>query len=233
MVKAKQLKIMRKKLEKLDKVNNPLSILVETTPPGGDENAPHDDTRRIFVSDRPEPLVVDYCASKDMSNEIRKECLELFQVNMGELYRQAEWNEEYETKEKELSHRRARYLLVFTSDDDERKSSEDMVAFMHFRFDYDDDERPDCVVLYVYEIQIKEGFRGLGIGQRLMSMAEAMAKAHEVEKTMLTVMKRNEKAMSFYVDKLGYHVDEASPSKFGDSTAAYEILSKRANDVKA
>jgi ribosomal protein S18 acetylase RimI-like enzyme len=42
---------------------------------------------------------------------------------------------------------------------------------------------------------------------------------------LLTVLKINTSAIKFYTEKLGYVIDETSPSMFGE-TAGYEILSK-------
>jgi ribosomal protein S18 acetylase RimI-like enzyme len=44
-------------------------------------------------------------------------------------------------------------------------------------------------------------------------------------KVMLTVFKSNGDAMAFY-DKLGYTVDDTSPSKVGEIAEDYEILSR-------
>lgn len=43
---------------------------------------------------------------------------------------------------------------------------------------------------------------------------------------MLTVLKNNPEALSFYRSKLRYGVDDMSPSANGDTEAAHEILSK-------
>ena len=49
----------------------------------------------------------------------------------------------------------------------------------------------------------------------------------EMKKVILTVFKCNSGAMRFYLERLkGYHVDECSPSNFGEDVD-YEILSKR------
>ncbi len=41
---------------------------------------------------------------------------------------------------------------------------------------------------------------------------------------MLTCFKSNIDALGFY-KKIGFDIDETSPSKFGDSTVDYEIMS--------
>ena len=58
-----------------------------------------------------------------------------------------------------------------------------------------------------------------------MRMAQRIAKEQSMTKILLTVFKKNRQAMTFYRDKLGYGIDESSPSKFGDHDVDYEILS--------
>jgi hypothetical protein len=62
-------------------------------------------------------------------------------------------------------------------------------------------------------------------GQRNVSVTFTWA-AFPFCSMMLTVLKNNPEAMSFYRSKLKYAVDEISPSACGDSSAAHEILSK-------
>jgi ribosomal protein S18 acetylase RimI-like enzyme len=113
-------------------------------------------------------------------------------------------------------------LLAFASDENNDK---ELASFAHFRFDYDDEEEPTCTVLYVYEIQVEAAYRRKGVGRRLMAIMESIAKKTEMENVVLTVFKKNESAMNFYTDSLGYSIDSYSPSKFGEP-ADYEILSK-------
>lgn len=53
-------------------------------------------------------------------------------------------------------------------------------------------------VLYIYEIQVGEGARGMGLGQRLMGAVEAEARDKNMAKVLLTVFKRNHAAIHFY-----------------------------------
>jgi len=53
-------------------------------------------------------------------------------------------------------------------------------------------------VLYIYEIQVGEGARGMGVGQRLMKEVEAEARHKNMAKVLLTVFKRNHAAIHFY-----------------------------------
>jgi hypothetical protein len=49
---------------------------------------------------------------------------------------------------------------------------------------------------------------------------------------MLTVLKNNAHAMSFYTGKLKYTIDPSSPSEFGEE-ASHEIMSKCVNQSAA
>ena len=50
---------------------------------------------------------------------------------------------------------------------------------------------------------------------------------------MLTVFKSNARALAFYMDTLGYAVDEDDPIKFDDPDECYHILSLRCRGVDA
>lgn len=65
-------------------------------------------------------------------------------------------------------------------------------------------------VVYVYEIHLEEELRGLGLGKHLFNIVEHIGTTNGMEKTMLTVFRRNEQARAMY-GKLGYDVDECSP----------------------
>lgn len=80
-------------------------------------------------------------------------------------------------------------------------------------------------MLYVYELQVGASCRRLGLGEHLMKILELVALQFDMTKLMLTVFKNNHGAMGFYRSKLGYDIDENSPSKFGNADESYEILS--------
>ena len=56
-----------------------------------------------------------------------------------------------------------------------------------------------------------------------MDLLESVAEEYEMDWVMLTVFKGNTNALRFY-EKLGYSVDDTSPTKESDAT--YLILSK-------
>ena len=225
-MKAKDLKILRKKLTKANRIDNdPLSCFskdtlsfsvlqkTNTEPEAGLET---DDAERN--------LSVKFVPSSGLSDPQLQSCFSLFERNMGDFYRNSSWGLNLDEKLAELKHDKARFLLLTTEEDD-------LAGFVHFRFEYDDEESPNHPVLYVYEIQIDETFRRQGLGQKLMDIAEKIAGKAGMAKVMLTVFKANTSAMDFY-QKLDYSIDESSPSKFNEP-ADYEILSSLVDSISA
>lgn len=147
-------------------------------------------------------------------------CLDLFENNMGEMYKKSSWGLNMKEKKEELIHEKARYLIVSSQEESVKK----LLAFAHFRFEEDDDDKPTAEVLYLYEIQINALVQRNGLGKRMMDILEMIAMEYGMRKVMLTVFKTNKEAMAFY-KKLNYVIDESSPSEFGEE-ADYEILSK-------
>ncbi|CAI5487236.1 unnamed protein product [Closterium sp. Naga37s-1] len=94
------------------------------------------------------------------------------------------------------------------------------VGFMHFRIV----EENEMASLYVYELQVEAEYQGMGIGSKLMRIAELMAKKCELEAIFLTVQKENTSARAFYMEKLGFQTADHSPAK--DEQRDYEILIK-------
>jgi N-alpha-acetyltransferase 40 len=185
-----------------------------------------------------------------------EQVVKLFQDNMSDQYKKSSWGLDLQTKKDELSHFRARFLILLattTSNDVEegedgeqqkqrlqpsqqQQSQHELAGFCHYRWEYDDDDdEPSSVVLYVYELQISKTWRRRGLGGRLMNVIEILVNQNPVlndspdtkkKKVMLTVFKSNISAMEFYMKRLHYQVDEISPSQHGLLSEDYEILSK-------
>lgn len=80
-------------------------------------------------------------------------------------------------------------------------------------------------VAYLYELQVDEPCRGLGLGSILFNGALAIAKSEpsRPKLIMLTCFTANKRAARFYQDKHGFTVDEISPEP---DRSDYVILSK-------
>ena len=126
-----------------------------------------------------------------------------------------------------------RYVLLQQKAEKEDESGvciydqdQEVQGFMSFMLTYEDGYE----VIYLYEIHLSPQLQGQGLGKKLMDMMEEVGKKAGVEKSMLTVFRRNEAAMRFY-EGLGYGVDEFSPRarKLRGGVvrdADYSILSK-------
>ena len=160
--------------------------------------------------------------SCDLEESTIDSMVSLTRKHMRQLYNDAGgvWRWKDETKRSELVDDDARYFLI----ESECDGMSDLVAFVHFRFTVDDDEvEPVC---YVYELQVDEKFRKLGLGSKLMSLVEDLCLSRtEFRKLMLTVFSANDQARCFY-EKLGFSPDPTSPLN-----SVYLILSKSIDGV--
>eukprot|EP00587_Corethron_hystrix_P012672 CAMPEP_0113302658 /NCGR_PEP_ID=MMETSP0010_2-20120614/3393_1 /TAXON_ID=216773 ORGANISM="Corethron hystrix, Strain 308" /NCGR_SAMPLE_ID=MMETSP0010_2 /ASSEMBLY_ACC=CAM_ASM_000155 /LENGTH=161 /DNA_ID=CAMNT_0000156513 /DNA_START=124 /DNA_END=609 /DNA_ORIENTATION=+ /assembly_acc=CAM_ASM_000155 len=156
-----------------------------------------------------------------MTEYFRASCYTIFTTNMRGMYEDSSWGFDEEKKMQELRHNGARFLTVVNEGD----INEKVLAFSHYRFEWDNDEEPSCPVLYVYEIHVSSEAQRYGIGRRLMTIMEMTALQCKMKKVILTVFKKNLSAMRFYRERMKYGVDESSPSCYGEE-ADYEILSK-------
>mmetsp|Transcript_7693 Transcript_7693/g.11580 ORF Transcript_7693/g.11580 Transcript_7693/m.11580 type:complete len:209 (+) Transcript_7693:24-650(+) len=157
--------------------------------------------------------------SSTTSEAFRLNLLNLTKVNMKKMYKVSKgvkWSES--EKYKELFSKRSRLLIYF---DEVHK---DIVnGFAHFRFEMDIDNDPLRPILYLYELQIQKTAQRKGIGNKIVHLLITLGKALEMEKIMLTSLKINENANTFYKN-FGFELDPSTPSKWGIEVG-YEILS--------
>ena len=180
--------------------------------------------------------------SSPLPDGLLGQCLDLFQHNMGEMYRRSNWGLDVEGKRKELQHPDARFLVVLASPPAEataaattagrRNEAEGADAAPSLDCDavstdghdndtvlgfahvrYELDDDGLVPVTYLYELQVRPLAQRLGLGKKLMTITEIITYKHNLRKVMLTVFHHNEAAMGFY-RKNRYVVDESSPSNF-------------------
>eukprot|EP00981_Chlorochromonas_danica_P006417 scaffold1389_cov251-Ochromonas_danica.AAC.15 len=154
---------------------------------------------------------------------------DLFMANMEEKYRDAGWKFDLIEKQKELFHPASRFLLLTQKNNDNDSESDNdrvVVGYLIFRFTWDDEDEPEYPVLYVYELQVDSRFRRQGVGAYLLDYTVQLAAHFNMRKVMLTCLKNNPEAMSFY-RKMGFGIDVNSPSRGGFMKEVYEILSDR------
>ncbi|KAI1305296.1 N-alpha-acetyltransferase 40 [Halotydeus destructor] len=177
---------------------------------------PLDDVDKKWLNYSKDELSLDISCvhSKDIDNETFEWMTSLTEDMMKEYYDKSEsaWNKK--SKEKEFRSETARILLVRDS------STKHLVAFVHFRFELDDEQK--FPVVYCYEIQMSKDVQRKGLGRHLMASLVAIGSRFKMNKVMITCFKHNIDAFTFY-EKLGYVVDVASPSKCGEDKS-YEIM---------
>ncbi len=91
------------------------------------------------------------------------------------------------------------FIVIF------EKVKQTPIAFASYQISTEvDNEENELDVLYCYEIQVEENWRGKGIGKYLMSELYDIACSTKMEKLMLTVQKENKQAIQFYLGSMGY-----------------------------
>lgn len=164
-----------------------------------------------------DPVAIRSVHASDLDESARSELVALFEVNMKAQYEASDWGYDAAAKREELFDPMARYLIARDA------SSGALAGFAHFRFV--DDE--DADVLYVFELQMAPSMQRRGLGKFLMQLLLLVARKFAIELVVLTVFKSNGAALAFYREKMGFVIDETSPSACGDPSQSYEILSKR------
>eukprot|EP00727_Mastigamoeba_balamuthi_P000364 m51a1_g10324 hypothetical protein (905) ;mRNA; f:55053-60252 len=84
------------------------------------------------------------------------------------------------------------------------REAEEPVGFAMFRFEVQEVRPEDGWCVYLYELQLEEGARRMGLGTRLMRLVELVALRARAAYVRLTVFLENEAALALYRDKLGY-----------------------------
>ena len=122
--------------------------------------------------------------SSCLSKNERQTIFTIFEKNMKQLYvKNAAWHEA--EKKKELFHPDSRFLCVYASPRsqdttmqqsapsssmntfEKDQGNEEIIAFVMFRFEWDDEDEPEHPVVFCYEIQICENYRGRSLGKHV------------------------------------------------------------------
>ncbi|KAJ8663737.1 hypothetical protein O0I10_000010 [Lichtheimia ornata] len=172
-------------------------------------------------------VVVDYYACQDMPEHLKQWAFDLVKDNMYDMYARSKdgWDDEH--KKSEMFAPEARYLVARSA-----KEPMDLKGFLLFRMLHEETMDDDVMAqaAYCFELQLIPDARGLGIGEYLMNLLERIGKHWRMDKMMLTVFKANKGAFRFYTEKMGFELDEISPSACLSHLQArkfdYEILSK-------
>uniref|UniRef100_A0A8D9A2G0 N-alpha-acetyltransferase 40 n=1 Tax=Cacopsylla melanoneura TaxID=428564 RepID=A0A8D9A2G0_9HEMI len=163
-------------------------------------------------------LIIEYKKSSDLDEKTKSWVWELETKNMKQAYEECDigWNPK--DKQEEMIDDRAWYLIA------KHVSSDNPVAFSHFRFDVDFAEP----VLYCYELQLEKEVQRKGLGKFMMQVLELMAFKNNMSKVVLTTFKHNPDGLNFFYS-LNYSIDETSPEddEGKSDDFCYFILSKK------
>lgn len=117
---------------------------------------------------------------------LKQQITDIFLANMKDKYIDAGWTCDTTEKQKELFHRASRFILITkslpTSTDVTNIHKEELVAYMMFRFTWDDEDEPEYPVLYLYELQVSAAFQRQGWGKLLLDYAVALARHFQMRK---------------------------------------------------
>lgn len=164
-----------------------------------------------------------------------KQCVQLTERQMRGMYDAARWKWDASKVRRRFNHPDSRFIVAETkglpagesdagsdSDADAGSQQSRMLGFANFRFMTED----EAAVLYVMELQVDladVAVRRSGVATHMMGLLERVARYWGMEWIMLTTFKKvNPVAYRFYTEKLGYEIDETSPTD-----KAHVILSKR------
>ncbi|KAL7423021.1 hypothetical protein Q5752_002320 [Cryptotrichosporon argae] len=96
---------------------------------------------------------------------------------------------------------------------DADEGEDEVLGFVGWRFDTEETAGPrDAEVVYLYELHLAPRARGTGLADVLMDELEAVGRRWGMEKVMLTVLKRNARAVRFY-ERRGWAPDEIDPTR--------------------
>ncbi|KAK6333168.1 hypothetical protein TWF718_010991 [Orbilia javanica] len=144
--------------------------------------------------------------SSSLPADVFDSCFDLLEANMSVAYKATTrgWNPR--KKKEEMKHPAMRYLVLTVVSGDNQPQGSSFVGFLEFMIT----EEEGSEVIYTYELDILPAYQKLGLGKRLLDVAEEFGRRVGVEKAMLTVFESNKGARRFY-EREGYDLDEISP----------------------
>jgi ribosomal protein S18 acetylase RimI-like enzyme len=168
-----------------------------------------------------------YKQVKDFDKLQKQKLFQILETNVKLLFERSSWGWNPLERQKELFHPLSRFLIVSKSANFS-DLVDNIVGFATFRFDWDDEDEPEHPVVYLYELQVVERFRSLGIGEKVMNYIKVISNKTNMWKILLTCFKYNIKALTFY-KRIGFGIDHNSPSQSGFHGECYDILSDKPN----
>ncbi|EWC43820.1 hypothetical protein DRE_07329 [Drechslerella stenobrocha 248] len=163
---------------------------------------------------------IELYTSSSLPEATFNDCFDLLEANMSTSYRITSIGWHPRKKKEEMKHPAMRYLILTAvaggSSDDINPAAEKaregtavgsmFIGFLEFMIT----EEEGAEVIYTYELDLVPSHQKLGLGKKLLDVAEEFGKRVGVEKAMLTVFDSNKGARRFY-EREGYDIDEISP----------------------
>jgi hypothetical protein len=158
-------------------------------------SASSEELERICISYKvsDESVSVGLYSSSDLPKDTFTQLFDLTKRNMSQMYERCRgWGWNSKQKKKEFKHKDSRFVVIQKQSSQEkegkRKLSGDVAGFVHFRFEIDEDE-PDVLQLYIWEIQLDASVHRNGFGRMLMKKMDELAKHYNIPLVKLTVFK--------------------------------------------
>jgi len=160
-------------------------------------------------------MLIEYNNKSELTLQIQEWMLSLIELNVGKYYKESfiGWNKDRKRRELFEEEKEMFYIV---------KQSNDLCleGFVAALDTIEGGER----VLYCYEVQLEEYWRGKGGGTALMNRFHDIAIKKGIKKVMLTCFKSNILALGFY-SKINYSIDTYGPDE-DDDEFDYVILSR-------
>lgn len=104
---------------------------------------------------------LEYCFTRDqIQKKDRNQLMSLLETNMKEYYDKT-WGWDRAEKTNEIFSNDSKFLILRSA------STQSIAAYIMFKFDWDDLDEPEHPVLFCYELQVDEAFRGTGLGKEV------------------------------------------------------------------
>jgi ribosomal protein S18 acetylase RimI-like enzyme len=103
-----------------------------------------------------------YHTRDQLSSGIRGQLMKMLETNIRTYYEQT-WGWDDASKRKEVFANDAKYLMIRHPNDDKT-----VVAWVMFKFDWDDLDEPEHPVLFCYELHVDPSYRRRGLGREVI-----------------------------------------------------------------
>mmetsp|Transcript_8084 Transcript_8084/g.23178 ORF Transcript_8084/g.23178 Transcript_8084/m.23178 type:complete len:247 (+) Transcript_8084:235-975(+) len=166
-------------------------------------------------------IKLEWASAEDMNQDLKAKIRATLEENMAEVYAE-DWPKAKQVKDKEMVEDDARYLYTWDISDSANPA---LAGFIQYRFVIEE----EVEVLYIYELQVLNGYQRKGLGKFIIMCMEMLARKAGVKGVMLTCQKKNKAAYGFY-KSIRYTEDAISPCNVDPYAPPedypYEILSK-------